>query len=98
MHLSSPARLTALLFVLAAVTAPAALAKAIGEEKPKEYGALEYRLIGPAVGGRMTAVAGVPGNPLVFYASAAQGGLWKSEDGGRAWRPRFDEEATQSIG
>ncbi|MGB5133505.1 MAG: hypothetical protein WBO00_12855, partial [Steroidobacteraceae bacterium] len=46
----------------------------------------------------MTAVAGVPGKPLVFYASAAQGGLWKSEDGGRKWRSLFDEEATQSIG
>ena len=73
-------------------------AAAIGEKKPKEFGALEYRLIGPAVGGRITAVAGVPGDPLVFYASAAQGGLWKSTDGGREWQPLFDEEATQSIG
>ena len=98
MHPSSPARLAALLLVLTAVTAPAAGTTAIGEKKPKEFGALEYRLIGPSVGGRMTAVAGVPGNPLVFYASAAQGGLWKSEDGGREWRSLFDEEATQSIG
>jgi photosystem II stability/assembly factor-like uncharacterized protein len=64
----------------------------------KEFGALEYRLIGPAVGGRMTAVAGVPGDPQIFYASAAQGGLWKSVDGGREWEPLFDEEASQSIG
>ena len=75
-----------------------AQATAIGEKKPKEFGALEYRLIGPAVGGRITAVAGVPGDPLVFYASAAQGGLWKSKDGGREWVPLFDEEASQSIG
>jgi len=98
MHLSSLARLAALLLALAIATAPAARATAIGEKKPKEFGALEYRLIGPAIGGRVTAVAGVPGNPLVFYASAAQGGLWKSEDGGREWKPLFDEQATQSLG
>jgi photosystem II stability/assembly factor-like uncharacterized protein len=69
-----------------------------GAKEPKEFGALEYRLIGPAVGGRITAVAGVPGDPLVFYASAAQGGLWKSVDGGREWKPLFDEEDSQSIG
>jgi photosystem II stability/assembly factor-like uncharacterized protein len=83
---------------LCLVTAATAQATAIGEKRPKEFGALEYRLIGPAIGGRMTAVAGVPGDPQVFYASAAQGGLWKSEDGGREWRPLFDEQATQSIG
>jgi hypothetical protein len=71
---------------------------AIGEKKPKPYGALEYRLIGPAVGGRITAVAGVPGDPQVFYGSAAQGGLWKSVNGGREWQALFDEEASQSIG
>ncbi|MGH8135490.1 MAG: glycosyl hydrolase [Steroidobacteraceae bacterium] len=83
--------------LLVPVSLPAAAA-VIGEKKPKEFGALEYRLIGPAVAGRATAVAGVPGNPLVFYASAAQGGLWKSVDGGREWQPLFDEELTQSIG
>ena len=29
--------------------------------------ALEYRSIGPFRGGRSTAVAGVPGQPLTFY-------------------------------
>ena len=87
------------IFCLAlAVIFSAAHATEIGVKKEKEFGALEYRLIGPAVGGRITAVAGVPGDPLVFYASAAQGGLWKSVDGGREWTPLFDEEATQSIG
>jgi photosystem II stability/assembly factor-like uncharacterized protein len=40
----------------------------------------------------------VPGDPLVFYASAAQGGMWKSVDGGREWEPLFDKESSQSIG
>ncbi len=92
------ARIAALTCVVVAAIPFAVQATAIGEKKDKEFGALEYRLIGPAVGGRITAVAGVPGDPLTFYASAAQGGLWKSTDGGREWEPLFDDEATQSIG
>ena len=91
-HFLAP--LAAASLLLAATSLPTHAA-AIGEKKPKEFGALEYRLIGPAVGGRITAVAGVPENPLVFYAGAAQGGMWKSVDGGREWQPLFDEEATQ---
>ena len=59
---------------------------------------LEYRLLGPAVNGRITRVGGVPGDPKTFYASAAQGGVWKSVDGGHAWEPIFDAQDTQSVG
>jgi photosystem II stability/assembly factor-like uncharacterized protein len=97
MRLRSLLALAGASVALNAIASPACAAT-IGEKQQKEFGALEYRLIGPAIGGRITAVAGVPGNPQVFYASAAQGGLWKSGDGGRDWQPLFDEEATQSIG
>ncbi|MFZ2507851.1 MAG: hypothetical protein WAW79_05175, partial [Steroidobacteraceae bacterium] len=97
MHQKMLAAAAGVCLVFAAVSAIAQSA-VIGEKKTKEFGALEYRLIGPAVGGRITAVAGVPGDSQVFYASAAQGGLWKSTDGGRDWKPIFDEQATQSIG
>ncbi len=60
--------------------------------------ALPFRSLGPAVaGGRVTAVAGVPGNPLIYYAGAAGGGVWKSDDGGISWRSIFDREP-DSIG
>ena len=54
---------------------------------PPEFERLEFRSIGPAAGGRVTRVAGVPGDPLVYYVATASGGVWKSSDGGRRPRP-----------
>jgi hypothetical protein len=49
------------------------------------------------VSGRMTALAATPGGGTLF-AGAADGGVWKSTDGGQTWTPKFDGEATLSIG
>ena len=68
------------------------------DSKPKELPGLKYRLIGPAAGGRVSRVAGVPGDPLVYYAATASGGVWKSTDGGTEWKPVFDDQPTASIG
>jgi len=65
---------------------------------PKELAGLEYRLVGPPAGGRVSRVAGVPGDPLVYYAATASGGVWKSTDGGIEWKPVFDDQPTSSIG
>jgi photosystem II stability/assembly factor-like uncharacterized protein len=67
-------------------------------KRDKVYGSLAYRLIGPAVGGRLTRVYGVAGDPDTYYLAAAQGGVWKSINGGLEWSPVFDEQPTQSIG
>src|SRR5258708_6287255 len=61
-------------------------------------GDLRFRNLGPAVaGGRVAAVAGVPGNPNVIYVGAAGGGVWKSVDGGNSFKPIF-EKYPASIG
>src|SRR5579885_1221042 len=57
-----------------------------------------FRLVGPAVGNRISAVAGVPGDPTVYYAGAASGGVWKSVDGGENWHPIFDSQPVAAIG
>jgi photosystem II stability/assembly factor-like uncharacterized protein len=59
---------------------------------------LEYRLVGPSIGGRVARVAGVPGDASTYYAATAAGGVWKSVNGGRDWKPVFDDQPVSSIG
>lgn len=60
---------------------------------------LNIRNIGPAnMSGRITAIDAVEQNPNIIYLGAASGGVWKSENGGSAWRPVFDDQPTQNIG
>ena len=56
-----------------------------GVVDPALYSALEYRMIGPYRGGRSTAVAGVSGEPNVFYMGSTGGGVWRTEDYGESW-------------
>jgi photosystem II stability/assembly factor-like uncharacterized protein len=78
-----------------AVLAPTLAAQNL---RPEQLRALRFRFVGPMRGNRASAVAGVSGNPNVYYIGAASGGIWKSVDGGFRWRPVFDREPTQSIG
>ncbi len=54
------------------------------------FNALEWRFIGPPRGGRVSAVAGDPRNPLVFYFGASGGGVFKTIDAGTYWEPVSD--------
>src|SRR6201998_55557 len=38
---------------------------------------MKYRLVGPFRGGRVLAVAGVPGQSETYYFGAVAGGVWK---------------------
>jgi len=60
---------------------------------------VKFRNLGPAVGGgRVAAVAGIPGNPNVYYIGAGGGGVWKTVDGGLSWKAIFEKQPTASIG
>jgi photosystem II stability/assembly factor-like uncharacterized protein len=63
-----------------------------------DYGALEYRLLGPFRGGRSAAVTGVPNQPNLYYFGAAGGGIWKTTNGGRQWENISDGYFGGSIG
>ncbi len=60
--------------------------------------AMHWRQIGPTRAGRARPLAGVPGQPNVFYIGFDNGGVWRSTDYGANWTPIFDRESTGSIG
>jgi photosystem II stability/assembly factor-like uncharacterized protein len=61
------------------------LAASTSSPSEQLYGKLHWRNIGPFVGGRVVAVAGVPSNQNLFYMGGVQGGVWKSTDYGQDW-------------
>ncbi len=96
----SPARsfiLLATLSLPAGLAAQRARAPAPPQVDLARYATLQYRHVGPE-GNRISAVVGVPGDPLTYYAGAASGGLFKSTDGGARWTPIFDSVPVSSIG
>jgi len=101
-----PTRLLPFVLVLAAT--PGALA---AQRRPREelrpqsalrvdttvYSRLRWRHVGPE-GNRVTSVAGVAGDPNVYYAGSASGGIFKTTDGGIFWTPITDSLPVSSIG
>ncbi|HSF19718.1 MAG TPA: hypothetical protein VLK65_29625 [Vicinamibacteria bacterium] len=74
---------------------------AVAEEaySPRLFSGLEYRMVGPSRGGRVTAVAGHRAQPSTFYLGASGGGVWKTSNYGITWEPISDGYfATGSIG
>ncbi len=74
------------------VAAPAAVSGISG---------LGVRNIGSAqMSGRIAQLAARQGadGKVTLYVAAASGGVWKSEDGGTSFAPKFDKQPVQSIG
>src|SRR5579875_112194 len=63
------------------------------------YGSLRWRGIGPYRGGRVSAVAGDPVDPLTFYFGCGGGGVWRTRSGGTLWENVSDGFfGTASVG
>lgn len=59
----------------------------------------EWTVQGPGnIGGRSNTVALHPSNEDIMYAGFADGGVFKTEDGGLNWAPIFDEQPFLAIG
>ena len=52
----------------------------------------------PVVNGRVSALAIDPANANIVYLGGAQGGVWKTTNGGTNWTPLTDTQASTSIG
>ena len=94
---SGTPRRFSLLLALLAMLASTPVKGLTQDVSPDRYQSLRYRHIGP-VGNRIASVVGVSGDPLTYYAGAASGGIWKSEDGGEYWEPIFDGQTDHSVG
>ena len=82
------------MFFAAFASAMAADTASTSEAKPHDIlENIKFRNLGPAVGGgRVTSVVGIPGQPNIYYAGAAAGGVFKTIDGGLSWKAIFEKE------
>ncbi|MGB4975061.1 MAG: hypothetical protein WBO32_20490, partial [Cyclobacteriaceae bacterium] len=66
------------------------------EQAIKQY---KWRAIGPAnMGGRVTDIVGVPGDPSTFYFGGADGGVFKTTNGGVTFEAQFTDQRAFSVG
>ncbi len=60
---------------------------------------IEWRHIGPVnMGGRVSAIVGVPGDPKTFWVGGADGGVWKTTNGGTTFDGQWQDEEAYSVG
>ncbi|HEY6829747.1 MAG TPA: glycosyl hydrolase, partial [Gemmatimonadaceae bacterium] len=89
----------ALAFILAlAPSTVVAQQRGQANAPPPPPNPFRFQLLGPAEGGRISAISGVPGDARVWYLGAASGGVWKSVDSGATFRPVSDSMPVQAIG
>lgn len=79
------------LMLAVALTLSASLTLAASVPVDGLTGALQWRSVGPYLGGRVTSLAGVPGEPNLFYAAYAGGGVWKTDNYGHTWEQLTDK-------
>lgn len=95
---TAAAAVAAIATVAAMVLAPRQLG---AQTQPREatLEKLPWRSIGPAnQAGRVSVIVGVPGEPFTFYVSGANGGVFRTRDGGVSYDTLFDDKSVLSIG
>jgi len=89
----------AAIFSYSARNAEAQSGEASEAPEAKALANLRWRSIGPAnMGGRVTDITGLPGDPATYYVAGANGGIHKTTNGGVTFRAIFEKQAVYSIG
>src|ERR1700755_2419788 len=78
------------IFILVLLPALTIAQRAAQPASAGPFGALRWRSLGPARGGRSIAVAGSDARPYEYFMGATGGGLWKTTDSGISWKPVTD--------
>ncbi|MFQ5568164.1 MAG: hypothetical protein ACE5G0_00730 [Rhodothermales bacterium] len=90
-------RLAALLVLLSGVTSAPLQARQSPEAEA--LSSLRWRAIGPAnMGGRVTDIVGIPGDPSTYYVAGADGGVFKTTNGGVTFEALFTDQKSYSVG
>ncbi len=80
--------------LFAALPSPPLQAQSQPAVDPTLYAGMEYRMVGPFRGGRVTAVTGIAEEPHIFFFGGTGGGVWKTDDAGHHWVPIADDYLT----
>ena len=92
---------------IAAIVFAAACLAPLGAQAPQQtippdaasIKSLTWRAIGPSnQAGRISVIVGVAGDPSTYYVSGANGGIFKTTNGGTTFTPIFDDQSVLSIG
>ncbi|MEO7995879.1 MAG: hypothetical protein ABI852_00470 [Gemmatimonadaceae bacterium] len=70
--------------------APRASAPMMANVDTMLFSRMQYRQAGHTIGGRVTAVTGVPSQARAFYMGAASGGVFRTTNSGQSWTPITD--------
>ena len=95
-------RKSALLALSLVLLLSAAVPSAAQEETDavtEALSSMSWRSIGPPnMGGRVTAIVGLPGDNKTFWFGGADGGLWKTTNGGNTFTGQWQDEEAYSVG
>ncbi len=87
-----------LILLLLAILSLSSIKTIAQQVSPNLYQSIRWRSIGPFRAGRTVGAVGIPNQPNTFFIGVNNGGVWKTTDAGRTWKPIFDEAPTGSVG
>jgi photosystem II stability/assembly factor-like uncharacterized protein len=75
---------------VAATAASFIMGTAQAQINPSLFHDMQWRNIGPSIGGKVDSVSGVNGRPGIAYVGTDNGGVWKTVNAGATWLPVTD--------